>query len=159
MAARELLAKAYSDKGQYRSGIAQLINVFGVLEAKVGNRETKFRILNNIGAMYLNDKNGRSAETWLERATMMAEGLNPIAHHNLARVYLQDNNPRKAVAVLQDARKYFPGNAETESLMAFCFIRLELYDEAIDTLTAALARDIRSAAIYSRLVATMRCKA
>ena len=35
--------------------------------------------------------------------------------------------------------------------MAFCFIRLELYDEAIDTLTAALARDIRSAAIYSDL--------
>jgi tetratricopeptide (TPR) repeat protein len=149
---RELLAQAYHAKRLFKSAIAQWITVAGHLErAPSVDVDRLGRVLNNIGAAYLNDGDLRQAEVALQRSIAVAPGCGPIAYDNLARVYLRKDDVKGAATILAEARRRFPDATEPLELQTHIYLRSELYEEAINLLAPIVANGKGTIQAYADL--------
>ncbi|RMD78639.1 MAG: tetratricopeptide repeat protein, partial [Gammaproteobacteria bacterium] len=100
-------AKAYTDQGRYREAAIELKNA---LRAQPDNAEARWLL----GRLYLEVSDGASAEKELLRAREL--GVQPQAVAlPLARAYLLQGEPEKALAALREAR---PRGPRQEALAA-----------------------------------------
>ena len=86
LTAREVLARAYTERGQHRSAIAQLTHIFTELE-RFNSQDTHLeaRIGTNIGAAFLKDGDKSQARNWLIKSIEIASDYIAIPYQNLAR--------------------------------------------------------------------------
>ncbi len=130
--ARQLLARAYGERGQYRSAIGQLTHIFTEMERSQSNDvQLRARLSNNIGAFFLDDGDKTQARRWLMKSLDLAPEHGPIPYHNLARVYIQTRDYNQALITLERCRKLFPDDQDTVLLASNCLTKYGLYDQAI----------------------------
>jgi tetratricopeptide (TPR) repeat protein len=150
--ARELLARAYHERKQFRSAIAQLTHVDAALQRQpIVDRLRRGRIANNIGVAYLNEGDLKQAENWLQSSITLAADCGPLAFGNLARVYLRRDELGKAIATLDRGRAKFPEHEDTTVLLALALERSCMYDEAINLLTPLVAQGNATEQVYADL--------
>jgi tetratricopeptide (TPR) repeat protein len=150
--ARQLLARAYGERGQYRSAVAQLTHVFTEIEASESKDVTlKARLANNIGASFLKDGDKTQARYWLMKSLDLAPDYEPIPYQNLARVYIQTREFSEALVMLERCRKRFPDDQNTVLLTSNCLTRCGLYDQAIAQFEPFIASGKAVPALYADL--------
>jgi tetratricopeptide (TPR) repeat protein len=66
---------------------------------------------------------------------------NAIARRDLAMLWLERGRPRRAIPLLEDARRRDPDSAELAYLLALAFVRTRKYEASIPLLVDAQARD------------------
>lgn len=148
--ARQLLASAYGERGQYRSAIAQLTHVFAEMDrSESQDVQLKSRLANNIGAFFLNDGDKTQARQWLLKSLDFADG--PLPYQNLARVYIQTREFKEALITLEKCRKLFPDNQTTALLVSNTLTRCGLYDDAITQLQPFIASGKAEPSLYADL--------
>jgi tetratricopeptide (TPR) repeat protein len=150
--ARQLLARAYGERGQYRSAIAQLTHVFTEIErSESKDVQLRARLSNNIGAFFLDDGDRTQARHWLMKSLDVAPNYEPIPYQNLARVYIQTREYSKALITLEECRKLFPDDQNTVLLSSNCLTRCGLYDQAITQFEPFIASGKAAPALYADL--------
>lgn len=150
--ARQLLAKAYGRRKQFRSAAAQLIHAFTELDAGENTSlGLKARLANNIGAFFLNEGDVKQAWIWLTRSLAIAPDYEPIPYQNLARIYIQRHEFNQALATLEQCRKRFRDNQTTALLTAGTLVRQGFYDEAIRQFEPFIASGNAAPELYADL--------
>jgi tetratricopeptide (TPR) repeat protein len=89
--------------------------------------------LNLLGSVRLQQKRFAESETLLRRATSLAPGLLP-AYINLARVFHAQTETDKEVAVLMEALRLGPSDAEVNSSLAAAYLKQNDYPRALEAL-------------------------
>jgi|ERR1041385_5484559 tetratricopeptide (TPR) repeat protein len=129
---KEMLGRAYHEAKQYRSAIAQKLQLLAELDRRgIEDRSRRARIANNLGASYIGDGQLNEAEKWLQNSISTDADAGPLAYDNLGRLYLQQNNVSKAIAILRESRRRFPKNEDSAILLAALLVDESMYDEAI----------------------------
>jgi tetratricopeptide (TPR) repeat protein len=89
--------------------------------------------LNLLGSVRLQQKRFVESETLLRRATSLAPALLP-AYINLARVFRAQAETDKEVAILLDALRLAPSDAEVNSSLAAAYLQENDYPRALEAL-------------------------
>lgn len=133
--AREILAGDYKEQGQYKNARLQLAKVLESIpdEDKESPHKTA-RLANNIGVCLDFEGNAAEAERWLASAIELCPDRGPTSYHNLARLYMRTDRPRRAEQVLAACRVYFPEDQGTRLLLSLSLQRQNRIDEAVTEL-------------------------
>lgn len=139
--ARELLARAYWERSDYRAARQELVRTLRSLDEH-SNVDARFRasVTNNIGASLAAVKDLDSAAEWYLKAIQFAPGASAAPYHNLARLYLERDAPQEACDLLRSYLAYAPANTETQRLYALSLYSATRKEEAIRELSQLLSR-------------------
>jgi tetratricopeptide (TPR) repeat protein len=129
--AKQLLARAYAGRRQFRSAIAQLTQVWSSVDETPATIALRATLANNIGAYYLDNGETPEGEHWFLKSIAIGPMVTPIPYNNLARAALRNGMPDEAFEFLQTSKKRFGDNPDTVFMLALCFNRVGLYDEGI----------------------------
>jgi len=134
-AAKQLLARAYAARRQYRSAIAQLTQVWSDID-EIDEKDStmlslRVNLANNIGAYYLENCEIQQAELWFGRSISIGPNVSPIPYNNLARVSLRKRAADAAFEILRRAKDRFGDNPDTLFMLSVCYYQVGLYDTAI----------------------------
>ncbi len=150
--AKQLLAKAYAIRRQFRSAIGQLTQVWGnVDENDRSTTALRFRLANNIGTHYMDSGEVGQAEQWFLRAIKIGPDISPIPQNNLARVYILRKDVSRALDVLRAARTKFGDDPDTVLLIAGSLEKIGLYDDAIAQLRPIVTTGKATPELYAIL--------
>jgi tetratricopeptide (TPR) repeat protein len=152
-AAKQLLARAYAGRRQFRSAIAQLTQVWSDTDEPGPTVAMRTILANNIGAYYLDNGEISQAEQWFSRAISIGPNVTPIPFNNLARVSLKNGMPDVAFELLRTSKKRFGDNLDTIFMLGVCYEKVGLYDEGIAQLQGAVDSGNATSEIYSVLSA------
>jgi tetratricopeptide (TPR) repeat protein len=153
--AKELLAKTYAARGQYRSAIAQLIQVWGDITETDSSLLRRVNVANNIGAYYLDNGEKQQAEQWFVKAITIGPNTSSIPYNNLARIYLRNREIPRAFEILRRAQSRCGDDPDTRSVLASCFERVGSYDDAIAQVKPIVESGRATADIYAQLGALL----
>jgi Flp pilus assembly protein TadD len=149
--AKQMLAKAYACRGQFRSAIAQLTQIWSSVENNESTLRLRATLANNIGGYYLDDGEKQQAEQWFGKAIAIAPKESPIPYDNLARVWLRNGETRRAFDIAKHAQEQFGNNPDTMCVLASCFEKVGLYDEAIAQIKPIVESGTATANIHAQL--------
>src|SRR5882724_8043302 len=151
--AKQMLARAYAARRQFRSAIAQLTQVWSDIDESQQTIATRAILANNIGAYYLDNGEVPQAEQWFSKSITIGPNVTPIPFNNLARVSLKKGMPDMAFELLRTAKKRFGDNLDTIFMLAVCYEKVGLYDESIAQIQGAVDSEKATPEIYSLLSA------
>ena len=133
-AAREILGRVYIESKRHTFARSQLLRVW----EQSGNDRAPiaFRagLANNIGASFDFDGNREEARNWFLRSIELSADFAPTPYHNLARLYAQEKQIGKALAILNECKAHFPEDGDTSFLIGVGLSEQERYPEAVTEL-------------------------
>jgi Flp pilus assembly protein TadD len=159
--ARELLARAYSGIGQYRSAAYQVIQVFNHLSENSEGAlilTRKAQLAADVGQYFAIDRKDKEAETWLSRAINFAPKRDALPYQNLGRMYLRANRFVEAFRVLAECKALFPENQTTRELVCWVYVLQGFYEEGIRELEPIVKSGKAQASVYNALACALDYK-
>jgi len=126
---RDKLARIYLSQGNYSKATEELQ---GIVQDDPGNAEAYYLL----GTLAEEEKKLPDAADYYEKTVLLSDTREP-AYYDLARVQINLDRPREAVATLERARKKFTLGFQGEFLSALAFEGEKDYTNALKCLTAA----------------------
>ena len=108
-------------------------------------------LANNIGACFDSDGNKEDARQWFVRSLELSPVFSPIPYLNLARLFAQDKQVGKALALLNRCKERFPEDADTSLLIGMVLFEQDRYPEAATELERLIPEGKAGPNAYSYL--------
>jgi Flp pilus assembly protein TadD len=148
--ARDILANAYFDTGQYAHARAHLQAAVQIGGEKLACH-VRSRLLTNIAATHLLEGKIGPAEGELNRAIELAPRSLSIPYEYLARIRVRAEEWDSAKEILENATRLFPDQQSLRRLLAGVHALLDSYDLAIADLRPLYDQGIAEPETYSAL--------
>lgn len=149
--AHELLARAYIDLGDYQAARGQWFRALEALQRSDGDTSLhRARLINNLGVCYLHLRAFDEAlRRFRDSISLLPESAVP--YQNLARLYLDTQQPKQASDILRACEAELAGDETTRLMLAFALERQGKPKEAVDELRAWIASGHATIAAWTSL--------
>jgi tetratricopeptide (TPR) repeat protein len=149
--ARELIARAYVELGQFSRARGQLSVIMSVQsEVDHGNVELA-RISNNIGFCFASEGKSQDAELWLKRSLDLDGKSSAAPYTNLGRMYLSQGRFREALALLLPIKDSVLATPDSSLVTSAALINLQRGEDAIVVLQSLIDKGNAPPEAYAEL--------
>jgi tetratricopeptide (TPR) repeat protein len=149
--ARELVAQAYLQLGQFSRARGQLTLLVPPKAETPEDRLELARINNNIGFCFANEGKVHEAELWLKRSVLLDGKSTAAPYTNLGRVFFSQGRLEEALDVLEQVDQLNLTNSDSSLLKSSVLIHLQRTDQAIEVLQSLVNSGSAPAAAYAEL--------
>lgn len=149
--AREILARVYIASNRYTAARSQLLRVWQQSGDDRAPAAFRASLANNIGASFDSEGNRGEARQWFVRSIELSAVFSPIPYHNLARLFAQEKQVGKALAILYQCKERFPEDANTSISIGLGLFEQDRYTEAATELGRLMQVGKAGAKAYSYL--------
>ncbi len=144
------LGGVWAQIGLCHMQLKQYTNSVAAFETAVSEKESSYRILNNLGVATLALDLYEKAEAYFLEAEALQPEYAPT-HYNLGLLYMQTGEMEKANHQFSEFFKYGEVTVQALQNRALVQIALERWEEASETLLLAIERYPQSAPLYFKL--------
>jgi len=149
--ARELLAGAYVQLGQFARARGQLTLLVPAKTNAKEERAELARISNNIGFCFAHEGKANDAELWFKRSIDL-DGISSAAPYtNWARLLLSHGRFDEALNKLSQVDKLNLAISDSALLKSAALVNLERHDEAIEMLQSVVNTGTAAVGVYAEL--------
>jgi Flp pilus assembly protein TadD len=149
---RELLARAYAERGQFTRARNQLLMLVPSETSSDIDVARAARLCNNIGYCLAKEGKGNDAEFWLKRSiTLNSIPENAAPYTNLGRVLLGEGKPKEALEIARRAIQMGVATPDIRLLESTLLVELQRFDDAIDVLQSLVESGSAPTQAYSDL--------
>lgn len=149
--ARELIARAYVELGQFSRARGQLSAIMSA-KSEVGQEHIELaRISNNMGFCFASEGKTKEAEFWLKQSLELDGKSSAAPYTNLGRMFLSQGRFREVLALLSPMKDSDFATPDTSLLMSAALVNLQRFDDAIIVLQLLIERGVAPAGAYAEL--------